>query len=163
MSAELRQKKIYDIVVVGHARPERVELVKRLRETFNVKTYGKNWDKKSTEVQGIEQVRAINSGKIYLSFPLTMAGFNNVKVGLFEAAACRSCIVMPYVEEVERYFLFGTDILGYTNYQILEELLTEHLKNKKRRLWVANNAYNRFNHEHTWEHRWKSIFHDLGK
>lgn len=151
-------KKLFDIVVVGHARPERIEFISKLQREFKVKTFGRGWHKKSTEVQGKEQVRAINLGKIYLSFPQTIAGYNNVKVGLFEAAACNSCIVSPYIEEVGRYFSYGIDILGYTDFKMLEDLLNEYLHNEGLRTWVANNAYNRFLNEHTWTHRWKTVF-----
>lgn len=157
----MRIRKECDIVVVGHARPDRIELIEKLKKEFKVKTFGKGWDIDSTEVQGKSQVKAINLGKIYLSFPQTMAGYNNVKVGLFEAAACKSCVVMPYIDEVERYFTYGTDILGYKDFAMLKELLFDYLGNDFKREWIAKNAYNQVIHEHTWLHRWKNILYDI--
>lgn len=159
----LNIKKMYDIVVIGHARSERIELIGKLQGKFKVKTFGIGWDKNSSVVQGKEQVRAINLGKIYLSFPQTMAGFNNVKVGMFEAAACKGCIILPYIDEIQRYFSYGIDILGYSNFQMLEDLLKEYLHNDKLRTWIANNAYNRFLEQHTWTRRWESVFQDIRK
>lgn len=157
----MKVQKRYDVVVVGHARQDRIELIDKLRKEFKVKTFGKGWGFDSIEVQGKNQVKAINLGKVYLSFPQTIAGYTNVKVGLFEAAACKSCIVMPYIDEVENYFTYGTDILGYKDDAMLKDLLFEHLEDGSRRLWIAENAYNRVISEHTWLHRWKNVLNDI--
>lgn len=150
-------KKTCDIVVVGHSRNDRKELVSKLQQEFSVKTFGKGWSNTSKEVQGERQVRAINEGRIYLSFPQTLAGFINVKVGVFEAAACRSCIVIPYFPELEKYFIYGLDVLGYTDYSMLCSILRTYLKNEKLRSWIASNAYEHFKRDHTWEKRWKDV------
>jgi hypothetical protein len=73
----------YDIVVVGHAREDRLCVVRELSRKFRVGTYGMGWDTGLGTVTGIEHAKAINGGLMYLSFAKTVAGFNNVKVGLF--------------------------------------------------------------------------------
>ncbi|RAZ93259.1 spore maturation protein, partial [Klebsiella oxytoca] len=76
-------KKKYDVVIVGHARKERMETVNRLSLKYRIGTYGNGWKDSLGVVNGIEHVKAINSGKMYLSFAATMAGYENVKVGIF--------------------------------------------------------------------------------
>ena len=154
-------RKRYDVVIVGHARKERLEIVHLLQKDFHVGTFGQGWNQGSREVRGEKQVRAINQGKIYLSFPLTIAGFTNVKVGVFEAAACKSCILLPFIPEIEQYFTYGLNIVGYSNEKTLKETIHYYLKHPNLRSWIAENAYARFLSDHTWEQRWRTIIYDL--
>lgn len=99
--------KIYDIVVVGHSRPKRIETVRKLKKYFNVGLFGKGWGRRYKQVYGEDHVKAINSGKIYLSFAETAAGYMNIKVGVFEAIACKTCVVTQMFNEMELYFKYG--------------------------------------------------------
>jgi len=155
--------KVYDVVVIGHARPERVHIVRKLKKYFTIGLFGSGWGKEYRSVHGEEHVRAINSGKIYLSFSQTVGGYKNVKVGIFEAVACKSCVVTQMFNEIESYFKYGIDILGYTNSDMLIDLITTYSKNAKLRNWISNNGYNRLLNEHTWEKRWGGILNDIRK
>ncbi len=153
--------KQYDVVVVGHARPERIEIVSALREYFSVKTYGSGWDQSSNEVHGLDHTRAINSGRIYLSFSQTYAGYNNVKVGLFEAAACRTCIVTSFNTEMAPLFTYGVDVVGYHSEEDLIRTVQYCLLHPQYQEWIAENSYRRVLKEHTWEKRWENILKDI--
>jgi spore maturation protein CgeB len=153
--------KAYDIVVVGHARPERLKTVAMLSKHFSVATFGTGWTTVDNTVHGEAHARAINSGKIYLSFAKTYAGYSNVKVGLFEAAACKSCIVTEYMPEIENLFTYGIDIVGYTNETTLQEAIRYYLDHPLAREWIATNCYQRTLSEHTWAHRWKGVLNDI--
>jgi spore maturation protein CgeB len=155
-------EKKHDVVVVGHARPERLKVVANLKRYFSVATYGTGWGD-SHEVHGEEHVKVINSGKIYLSFAQTYAGFNNIKVGLFEAAACRTCIVTAHMEEMSSLFTYGIDLVGYDNQEDLIEAVRYYLANPIAREWIATNAYRRILQEHTWERRWKEVLSDVAR
>lgn len=155
--------KIYDIVVVGHARPKRIKIVKRLQKHFNVGLFGKGWGSEYNSVHGEDHVKAINSGKMYLSFSETDAGYLNVKVGIFEAIACKTCVVTQMFNEMESYFKYGIDILGYVNDNILVNLINTYTNNDKLRNWIANNSYERLIQEHTWTKRWEMVLADIRK
>lgn len=155
------EEKIYDVVIVGHANRERKKLIKKLTKYFKVGLFGSGWGKEYKEVHGEEHVKAINSGKIYLSFSQTAANYLNVKVGLFEAMACRVCVVTQMFEEIESYFKFGLEILGYKNDEMLVDLIDSYKKNERLRNWIANNGYNRLLQEHTWEKRWQKVLDDI--
>jgi hypothetical protein len=153
--------KPYDVVIVGHARPERIRCVKKIKKSFNVGLFGNGWGDSIRSVHGIEHVKAINSGKMYLSFSGTVAGYMNAKVGLFEAAACRTCVVTEIFAEMELYFKYGVEVLGYPNENQLLELIDTYSKDEKLRNWISNNCYRRFLNEHTWKHRWITVLKDI--
>jgi len=155
--------KIYDIVVVGHARPERVKIVKKLKRYFSIGLFGSGWGVAYKDVHGEDHVKAINSGKIYLSFSKTVSNYTNVKIGIFEAIACKTCVATQIFDEMESYFKYGIDILGYKNDDMLIDLIATYKKNEKLRTWISLNGYNRLLQEHTWEKRWGKVLNDIKK
>jgi spore maturation protein CgeB len=154
-------EKKYDIVVVGHARPERLETVSVLKRHFSVGLFGSKWAAGSVQANGEAHVKAINSGKMYLSFSKTSAGFVNVKVGIFEAAACRTLLITQLFDEMENYFKYGMDVVGYAETSGLVEIVDFYLRNEPLREWIAENSYKRFLKEHTWKKRWESVVSDI--
>lgn len=153
--------KRHDIVIVGHARKNRIDMVNRLRMQFNVGTYGNGWGPGTSAVHGINHAKAINSGKIYLSDSSTVAGYLNVKVGVFEAAACKSLIITEKNEEIDRYFSPGFEVLQYENEVELVDLIEFYLRNPEASEWIANNCYKRFLKDHTWKSRLEKVLEDV--
>ncbi|WP_160295282.1 glycosyltransferase [Geobacter sp. OR-1] len=153
--------KTYDVVIVGHARPERIQVVNSLKRYFSVGLFGSGWGYGSSAVHGEEHVRAINSGRIYLSFSATVAGYMNVKVGLLEAAACRTCLITKAFAEVEKFFRSGMEIYLYKDTDDLVASVRHCLSSPYVRDWLAENSYARFLSDHTWESRWNGVIHDV--
>jgi spore maturation protein CgeB len=153
--------KKYDVVVVGHARADRMETVEMLKKDFTVGLFGRGWGRDHCPVNGVEHVKAINSGRAYLSFSRTAAGFDNVKVGIFEAAACNTLLITQFFDEMSRYFKYGAEIVGYSQVEELAEILNFYLKNEPVRNWFAQNAYETCLREHTWSSRWKEVLDDV--
>lgn len=150
----------YDIVVIGHARKDRIEIVDELSKKYSVGTYGSGWRNSLGVVNGIEHVKAINSGKMYLSFAKTVAGFTNVKVGLFEAIACKQVVVTDYMEELGDYFEIGKEVLCYKTIDELFQVFDYYLSHPTELEKVRENAYQRFLAEHTYENRWNKVIDD---
>ena len=151
----------YDIVVVGHARPERIRIMRSLARYFQVGMFGSGWGSGSRSVHGEEHVRAINSGRLYLSFSSTTAHYMNLKIGLFEAVACQRAVVTDYFPEIERYFHYGVEVIGYTSKAMLLDLVAFYITNQRLRHWIADNAYQRLLQEHTWKQRWEGVLDDI--
>lgn len=154
-------QKEYDIVVVGHARPDRKKIIDELSKYCKVGTYGSGWDNSLGVVNGIEHVKAINSGKMYLSFSKTVAGYDNVKVGLFEAMACKQVIITSYMPELEKYFEIGKEILCYKTEKDLINIVRHYVQCPDEREEIRENAYKRFLKEHTYEKRWVPVIHNI--
>lgn len=157
-------KKKYDVVVVGHANTKRKEVIQHIKkEGFKVGLYGRGWRRFHNPVYGTNQVKAINSGKVYLSFSETEAGYINVKVGLFEAIACKSCVFTERFDEMKLYFEDGKEIVGYESITELITLLHRYLGNNKLRQKIIDNSYKMFLRKHTWERRLRRVLNDIQK
>jgi len=111
----------------------------------------------SSEVHGDAHVHAINSGTTYISFAKTGAGFTNVKVGLFEAAACGACILVDDFEEIARYFEPDKEILTFISEDDAVERAKKWSRDSKGARKIGAAARRRVIAEHTWEHRWKYV------
>ena len=158
--------KKYDVIIVGHPRADRLEVVRELDKHFKVGVYGKGWKRlgilpRGSQVNGEAHVRALNSGKVYLSFSATVAGFVNVKVGLFEAVACGTPVFTEVFDEMEDYFTYGKEVVGYNDLDDLVTKLKAYLAEPHRLGLIAQNARTRLLREHTWEARWRSVLNDI--
>ncbi len=154
-------KKKYDLVVVGHAREDRLRIVNKLRERFNVGLYGCGWEEGLGEVHGNELTKAINGGLMYLSFAKTTAGYNNIKAGLFEAMACNQVVITSYMQALNDFFEIGKEILCYKEEGELPDLIEYYLKHEEERETIRKNAYARFLAQHTYLNRWKTVKEDI--
>lgn len=160
--------KRYDVIVVGEWRPDRQGMVDALKKAgLKVGLFGAGWSRLGrlwpSSVHGQAHVRAINSGKMYLSFSRTLAGFMNVKIGVFEAAACCSCILTERFDEMADYFEYGKEIVGYESVEEAVELATRYAHDEKSRSEIADNCYKRFLSEHTWQYRWTKVLADVNE
>lgn len=151
----------YDVVVVAHAREDRLPVINRLSQICSVGTYGSGWNNSLGVVNGINHVKAINSGKMYLSFARTVAGFDNVKVGLFEAMACNQVIITSYMDELQDYFEIGKEILCYRDEEELVDIISYYLKHDEERERIRQNGYTRFLKDHTYEKRWNGVLKNI--
>lgn len=156
-------EKKYDVVIVGGCRPDREAVVNELKKHFNVGLYGLGWKSSNGFVSGKKLVHAINSGKIYISFSKTRAGYNNVKVGLFEAIACKSCVFTEYMDELSLYFDIGKEIVCYNGIVDLINKIKYYLEHEYERVEIAERGYQRFLNEHTYEKRWDIVLKDMYK
>lgn len=147
----------YDLVIVAHAREDRISVVDKLEKICRVGTYGNGWKHSLGTVNGLEHVKAINSGKMYLSFARTVAGFDNVKVGLFEAMACNQVVITSYMEELQDYFDIGSEILCYKSEEELYHLVRYYLEHEKELEDIREKGYARFLAEHTYQKRWNHV------
>jgi spore maturation protein CgeB len=159
-----------DIVVVGGARPDREQMVKRLRdEGVSVLCYGPGWPPQCVNgkvchartVHGEEHVRAINSGRIYYSFARTCAGHLNVKVGLFDAAACGAVVLVDEFPELHRYFDVGKEVIGVCSEQDAVDKAQKLLQTPAMMREIGSAARSRVLRQHRWEHRWNDVLAEI--
>ena len=111
-----------DVICLGHSRPDRHLMMSALAERFNVRTYGRRWElPKSEVVEGMRHVQAGREGRIHVNFPATLAGFTNVKCGVFESVGSGAVLCTRRFPEMERFFEYGTEIIGYADVDDLSE------------------------------------------
>jgi hypothetical protein len=162
----LEVKKAYDVIIVGHARADRLPVVAELDRHFRVGLYGKGWRRwgilpRGRQVNGEAQVRALNSGRAYISFAQTVAGYTNVKVGLFEAVACGTPVFTHVFPEMGKYFDYEREVIGFSSLPELVEKLRHYLAHPAELAQLAQNARERLLREHTWVRRWEQVLADV--
>jgi len=161
----LVKEKKYDIIVVGEGRSERIKIIDKLKKRFNVNVYGDGWPSNynTHHINGSEYIQNLNSGYIYLSFGQTTGGNMKVKVGLFEAAACKLVLVTEESDDVNDFFIPDVEIITYKKGDIngLVHKLNIILNDKNKMTILANNSYNKFIEKHQWINRWHHIFDNI--
>ncbi|MCO1339016.1 hypothetical protein BJH93_08960 [Kocuria polaris] len=146
-----------DVICLGHAtnRPDRNSMMSALNEKFDVKTYGRGWDiPDSITVSGQEMVQALKGGKIHVNFPLTRAGFINIKCGVFESAGQGRMVATGNFEEMGQFFKYGEEIIGYEDEEDLARKIEYYLNNPEEYDTVVENGFRRIVNDHLYEHRW---------
>jgi len=150
-----------DVICMGHAtgRPERNALMTAMASRFDVKTYGRGWELPGSEpVAGERMVQAMRMGKVHVNFPLTRAGYINIKCGVFESVGSGALLCTGRFPEMATFFDYGDEILGYTDEEDLTEQLRGLLASPERYREVTERAFRRLISEHLYEHRWMALF-----
>ena len=153
-----------DVICLGHAtnRPDRNNMMTALAKRFDVRTYGRGWEvPASVSVAGQEMVQALKGGKIHVNFPLTRAGYINIKCGVFESAGQGRLVATGKFDEMERFFTYGEDIIGYDDETDLSDQIAKLLGDPVEYHRIAENGFRRVTTEHLYEHRWMSLFEKL--
>ena len=142
---------------------------KRYRYTYlnalkglNVKVFGKfqkdvYGKQNETIYDSKEYFSALKSAKIGIDFSESGAGFMNVKSKTFELAAAGCMIVANKFNEMENYFEYGKEIMGFNSPKELRDLCEIFLSSSTRKQ-IANAGHERFLKEHTWKKRLDFLF-----
>ncbi|MEE2528800.1 polysaccharide pyruvyl transferase family protein [Pseudarthrobacter sp. J75] len=150
-----------DVICLGHAnnRPDRNNTMTHLAKTLDVKTYGRGWELEGSEVvAGDRALQALKMGRVHINFPLTRAGYINIKCGVFESIGAGAVVATQNFEEMERFFSYGDELLGYDNEFDLEEQIEQLLADPIRYGEMRVAGFKRLINSHLYEHRWMDLF-----
>lgn len=150
-----------DVICLGHAtgRADRNATMKELARHFDVRVYGTGWELPGAEVvQGDRQVQAARAGRIHVNFPATRAEYTNVKCGVFETVGSGGLLCTGRFEEMERFFSYDEEIVGYETETELVGQVGELLEDPRRLETMRRRAFARLVGEHLYEHRWLELF-----
>lgn len=150
-----------DVICLGHAngRPDRNQTMTALNSQFDVKTYGRGWDIPDSEpVSGDRALQALKMGRIHINFPLTRAGYINIKCGVFESVGAGAVIATGEFDEMARFFDYGEEIIGYTDDDDLSTKIERLLEDPAEYERVRLNGFRRLVENHLYEHRWMDLF-----
>lgn len=153
-----------DVICIGHAtaRPERNEVMTRVARELDVRTYGRGWELPGSEVvEGRRMVQASREGRIHVNFPLTRAGYINIKCGVFESVGSGALVATGRFEEMEDFFAYDEEIIGYRDTEDLVEQLRAVLVDEDRYRRMTERAFNRLVNHHLYEHRWIALFEEM--
>ncbi|WP_404449354.1 glycosyltransferase [Sutcliffiella horikoshii] len=151
-----------DVSIIGHFRPNRLETAKALQENFRCKIFGRGWPIPSMgPVYDDEWFKAMYSTKMVVNFPLTGAGYTNVKVGIFEAAATGRLIFTEYFEEMEHFFEYGKEIIAYSDQADLMKKIRYFLQHTDEAEAIGLAGQKKCADNHTWKHRLETFFKEV--
>jgi polysaccharide pyruvyl transferase CsaB len=150
-----------DVICLGHAvdRPERQKMMERLAREFKVRAYGLGWRLPGAErVTGQRVIQASREGRIHVNFANTLAGHTNVKVGVFESIGNGAVVCTQRFPEMEKYFEYGKEIIGFESEHELRAQIRELLADESRYESIRRHSFHRLVSEHLYEHRWQALF-----
>lgn len=152
-----------DVTIIGHFQPSRLSMTDELKKRFDTKVFGSRWPYKNVKpVSYPEWLWAVHSGKIVVDFPKTRAGYQNVKVRLFEVAAAGTLLVTQYLDEIAEFFEYDKEIVGYRTVDEMYEKIQYYLDNSDKRIKIARKAQLKCAKQHMWKNRFRDLFEKIG-
>ncbi len=162
-----RKKLRCEVLVLGRAHPDRVEPVKALVKNFDTHLYGEGWQEHGLESRGLisgdDVLAALSSANITVVFFKTGAGHALVKVGLFDFAAAGALVFTNRFAEVERYFEYGREIVGFEDTEDLTRKVRHYLDHPEDAEAIRHAGRERVLLDHTWRRVWPRILRDLSE
>ena len=123
--------------MIGQAYPDRIEPLRRLCEHFNVHLYGEGWDAHGLHSRGTlygeELLSALNSARISVIFSRTSGGHAISKIGIFDFIAGGALLATEYLPELEKYFEYDQELIGFSGTDDLIAKIRFHLSHPRKR------------------------------
>lgn len=121
---------------------------------FNSEFYGYQ----GYHIQNEEYISALKSCKIAIDFNVSGSGFLNVKSKSFEITCAGAMMVSNQFDEMENYFKYGKEVVGFQGLNDFRSVIEHYLENEDERKTIAEAGYKSFMQNHTWEKRLKEVF-----
>jgi len=156
-----------DVLVMAQVYADRIEPVRALVESFDTHLYGEGWDAHGLASRGVllgeDSVAARSSAKCSVIFLATVSGRPVVKVGLFDFAACGALVVTNRLADVEPYFEYGREIVGFGTTAELVSSIRHLLDDPVEAEAIRRAGRERVLREHTWGAVWPGILRRLAE
>ncbi|OPJ54645.1 CgeB family protein [Clostridium oryzae] len=154
----------YDVSFVGQPHSNRREVINKLKDNgIDVKCFGYGWNLEAPNSSRISQddmIDVFNSSKINLNLANSSSSDapQQIKGRNFEVPACGGFLLTSDVEELNRYYRIGKEVVVYSSFDDMVEKIRYYLKNNIEREKIAEAGYIRTIQEHTYEKRLINIF-----
>lgn len=148
-----------EVAFIGEARPDesRVTLVKRLRENFNVKVYGKNWSEfglgrtlKSVTPRGYGLI--CGGAKIILGADITNEVDGYWSNRLWLTLGCGGFFLTAYVEGMADFFENRKHLVWYHSHEECLMLAQEYMGRTEDRRAIAHQGFKLVHEHYTFHH-----------
>lgn len=157
--------KIHDVVMIGAAHPDRMELARHLvSNKIPFRVYGSGWDRypEFSKIWGgflstAEMLNVIATSKIVVNPGLTIGGLPQIKGRIFETAACRTFQITQQLPNLDRYYIPGKEVETYSDLEELTLKIDRFLSDESSRESIASAGYERTIRDHSWETRIRGI------
>lgn len=156
-----------EVLHLGRALPDRVEPVRVLLEHFDTHVYGERWDEHGIPSRGVvygnELLAALNSASVTVLFLRTPTGHPLVKVGLFDFAAAGALVATNRFVDVEQYFRFGTEIIGFDTTEDMLRAIHYYLDHPTEAAAIRHAGRERVLRDHSWASVWTRLIAAFGE
>jgi hypothetical protein len=150
-----------EVLVIGQAYADRIEPVRRLCEHFNVHLYGEGWDSHGLPSRGTlygeELLAALNSARISVIFLRTSGGHAISKIGVFDFIAGGALLATEYLPELEKYFEYDRELIGFAGADDLIAKIRFHLSHPLEAQAIREAGRKRVLSQHVWRKVWPPI------
>ena len=151
-----------NISFVGQPHGNRREVVSQIENKgLDIKVFGFNWNKNS-RIPFHQMIRLFSRSKINLNLSNSFSSDGQqIKGRIFEIQGTKSFLMTNNAENLEDYYINGEDIILFESINELIEKAQYYLTHENERLRIAENAFKKTLKEHTWHHRYFSIFNKI--
>jgi spore maturation protein CgeB len=160
--------KTFDVSFVGQPHGTRKRTISSLQNHgITVESFGRGWN--NGRITQTQMIRIFNGTKINLN--LSNSSWNirtifrnqqQIKGRNFEVPGCGSFLLTNYVEGLEQYYDLENEIRCFSSPRNLRDQILYFLQHEDEREQIALNGYQRTLREHTYEHRFIDLFHNMG-
>lgn len=166
-----------DVSFVGVPTEDRIKFLGRISENFHLKVWGRNnpscdglqWpegfntdfgDSKQVSINELNKI--MNYSKILINYHHEQAVFG-INIRTFDVPAAGGFLLCDYHEDIEKCFDIPSEIVTYEGVKDAIKKIEFYLDHEPERIQISNNAHNRVQKEHTFDHRAKTIIQTIKK
>jgi spore maturation protein CgeB len=150
-----------EVLVVGQAHSDRIDPVRCLCRQFDVHLYGEGWEAQGLPSRGTlygdDLLAALNSARISVIFSRTPAGHAIGKVAIFDFIAGGGLVATEFLPELEHYFDYGEELIGFTGTDELVAKIGFYLAHPRQAQAIREAGRTRVLSEHVWRRVWPLI------
>jgi len=150
----------YGVTFLGVKKLDRAQVIQRLcKEGIPVQIFGGGWPNS----QWVDDPNEIFRGsQINLGIGSATLHYTTIKGRDFECPGVGGCYLTTYNWELAEWWEIGKEILCYRNLEEAMEIISYYKNRPEACLKIAQAAFRRAAREHTWAHRFRGIFAQLG-
>jgi len=135
---------------------------------FNLKLWGKLWDKflrpffVDEPVYGLKKMKIYKASKISINIQNPISQINGISCRIFEVLCCGGFPITENKKDLEKFFKVGEEIVAYNNITDLKQKIEYYLNHSDERKKIAERGRKRVISEHTYKKRMEGLLKIIG-
>lgn len=161
---------MHDVTFVGQAHGNRRQVIQAIRDAgITVETWGRGWD--NGRLDQDRMIRVFNQSRVNLNLTnasvtrsriFSHSSREQVKGRNFEVPGCGGFLLTGDAEDLRDFYCAGQEIVIANTPKEIVEKTQYYLSHEDERQSIADAGYRRTIAEHTYVHRFTSIFRTMG-
>ena len=159
-----------DVAFIGSHYPKREELLRKIKDKYDVKIWGRGWKNSScsdvyagSALYGTDMLKAMKCVKILVNIHKGFeegveASGEGLNLRVLEGTACGSFQITNRQADLPNRFEIDSEIVSFDNWQEAEEKIDYYLAHDSERNEIAESGFKRVKKDHTLLQRIDQIF-----